>query len=432
MNQPSSVNATVLALAAVVLGRGLPAEAGPESGARDERAFALSRSQVKDERILAADALAKLGDPLAIDRLGVLLQLDREPSVRQAAARAFVGTRNPQYEPWLRQAAAVDPDPQVRGTAERTADVLWGLGRSPRQAAGLSLLCPGCGYFHLHQPGRAAAYLGTTAALVATGLLLARDDGLSLSLGGDGEGPRMTPTRAPLALPALMAAQNLWFYGVFASYRDARLARGDSGYSYPVSREGLTDLVSAPVRPSVLRRPWFWAGLPVALGAAIGFSALVSPHDVGKEVRSLGDGRGVWFLGRHYPTGPGVALGETYYAGLFLPVGVGEESLFRGTLQPALCDSLGLWPGWLLTSAIFGGVHLFNFVGQPGGLGTAAKTLPFLTAVGSYLGLTAIKTGYTLETSVALHVWYDFLIGTVAFVADPDHQPFALRFGLPF
>lgn len=97
-----------------------------------------------------------------------------------------------------------------------------------------------------------------------------------------------------------------------------------------------------------------------------------------------------------------------------------------------MTEMLGLWPGWVVTSAIFGGVHLFNFVGQQGGLGTAAIAVPFLTLVGSYLGLTAIKTRYRLETSVALHFWYDFLLGTIAFVTDPDHQPFALRFGMPF
>jgi membrane protease YdiL (CAAX protease family) len=415
--------ASSFALAALLVGTGPAAAAGDP--------YALSQSQVAAERTEAASALARLGDLTAANRLAVLLCYDSEPAVRAAAARAFAELRIPMYEPLLRQAAVVDPDPEVRAAAERSAGALWAAGRSPRTAAGLSLLCPGCGYFHLRQPGRAAAYLGTAAGLVASGVLLARRDGLNLTLEG-GEGPRMTPTTAPLALPVLMAAQNLWFYGVFASYRDARLARGDLGYRYPVSHESLGDLVSAPVRPSVLRRPWFWIGLPVALGAAIGWSALVSPSDVGRGVRSLDDGRGVWFLGRHYDTGPGVALGETYYASLFLPVGVGEESLFRGALQPALCESLGQWPGLVMTSVIFGGVHLFNFVDQPGGWGTAAKALPFLTAVGGYLGLTAIRTGFQLETSVALHVWYDFLIGTVAFIADPDHQPFALRFGLPF
>jgi membrane protease YdiL (CAAX protease family) len=149
-------------------------------------------------------------------------------------------------------------------------------------------------------------------------------------------------------------------------------------------------------------------------------------------VRSLGDGGGVWFLGRHYGARSGFALGETYHAGLFLPVGVGEEALFRGTIQAALTESVGLWPGWLLASAIFGGVHFFNFVDQDQGLATAATAVPFLTAVGSYLGVVAIKTGFQIETSVALHFWYDFLLSTVSFVADPDHQPFAMRVSLPF
>jgi membrane protease YdiL (CAAX protease family) len=393
--------------------------------------FTLSSSQAAQDRIEAASLLAAQADPAALDRLVVLLQIDRDAAVRAEAARALAVTRNPLYRDTLAAAAVHDPDPEVRAAAGQSARLLWDFGRRPRQAAGLSLLCPGCGYFHLGRPGRAAAYLGTTAALVAAGIVLAAHDSGGLRLDSD-VGPRTTPTTAPLAIPALMAAQNLWFYGIFASYRDARLARGDEGYRYPISDEGLTRLVTAPVRPSVLRRPWFWAGLPLAVGAAIGFSALVSPSEVGKGTRSLSDGGGVWFLGRHHGTAGGLALGETYYAGLFLPVGVGEESLFRGALQPALCESFGLWPGWATTSLVFGAVHVFNFLDQPGGLATAARAVPFLTAVGAYFGLTAIKTGYRLETSVALHTWYDFLIGTVAFVADPDHQPFSIKIGLPF
>jgi hypothetical protein len=92
-NQPLSVNATAFALALVLFARPLAAQTGPE------RAFALSQSQVAGERILAADALAELGDPPAIERLGVLLQLDQEPSVRLAAARAFARIRNPRTSP---------------------------------------------------------------------------------------------------------------------------------------------------------------------------------------------------------------------------------------------------------------------------------------------------------------------------------------------
>jgi membrane protease YdiL (CAAX protease family) len=304
-----------------------------------------------------------------------------------------------------------------------------GYAKRPRAAGGFSLLCPGCGYFYLRQPARAAGYLGVAAGLIAGGVLLARGEAPRL----EGEGPHRQPTSAPLALPLLSAFQNLWFYGVFASYRDARLRRGDEGYRYPVSREGLPDLVSAPFRPSVLKRPWFWAGLPLLFGAAVAFSIAVGDDGMpAKPMRALTDGGGVWFLGRHYGAGPGFALGEGFHASLFLPVGVGEEALFRGAIQAGLTESIGLWPGWLVASAIFGAVHTFNFTEDAGGLKTASRAVPFITATGSYLGLVAIKNGFQLETSVALHFWYDFLLATTAFLADPDHQPFALRFGLPF
>jgi membrane protease YdiL (CAAX protease family) len=391
--------------------------------------FTLSRSLDPAQRSEAAAALAAIGTHDAIDRVTALLRSDGDPAVRVAAVRAFAATGNPHHQALLQAAAATDPDAEVRAAAASGAHTLWVMSRRPRHAGGFSLLCPGCGYFYLHQPGRALGYLGVTAGLIGGALALAAG-GSTLS---QDQAPRMTPTTTPLAVPALIAAQNVWFYGVFASYRDARLARGDLGYRYPISHEGLADLLSAPVRPRVLARPWFWAGLPVAVAAAVGFSALVSPRDLGRGVRSLSDGQGVWFLGRHHGTAAGVGLAEAYWTSLFLPVGVGEEALFRGTLQPGLTESFGLLPGWALTSAIFGGVHLFNFVGQDqGGLALAVRAVPFLTVVGSYLGATAIKTGFQLETSVAIHFWYDFLLGTIGFVADPDHQPFALRFGLPF
>lgn len=388
-------------------------------------------SQVAADRVQAAQALGVLADGPALEHLGLLLTSDRDPAVRAAAARAFAQTGDPLYQALLASVAASDPDAGVRAAAAAASQRLWAAGLRPRWAAGLSLLCPGCGYFHLGQPGRAAAYIGTTVALVGAAVVLASANGLP-SLDSEGLGPRMTPSVGPLALPTLMAAQNLWFYGIFASYRDARLLRGDQGYRYPVSPESLTDLLTAPVRPSVLRRPWFWLGLPLALGAAAGFSALVSPGDFSGHMRSLGDGGGVWFLGRHYGTGPGVALASSYNASLFLPVGVGEEALFRGTIQAGLSEELGLWPGWVVASLIFGGVHFFNFVDQPGGLATGAKAVPFLTAVGAYFGLVSIETGHTLATNVALHTWYDFLLSTLSFVADPDHQPFSLRIGMPF
>ncbi len=394
----------------------------------ERQAFADTVSPDGSVRLAATTALGRIWTLAARDRLMQMAYLDGDPRVRASAIGVLAATRDPDLTPLFKGIAANDPDPEVRGVAAQASDRVEGYAKRPRVAGGFSLLCPGCGYFYLRQPGRAATYLGATAALVGSSLLLLGGEEPRL----DGAGPRREPSNAPLAIPTLSAVQNLWFYGVFASYRDARLRRGDEGYTYPVSREGLTDLVSAPFRPSVLRRPWFWAGLPVLLGAAVGFSALIDEGQPAGPMRTLGDGGGVWFLGRHYGGGAGFLLGETYHASLFLPVGVGEEALFRGAIQAGLTESIGLWPGWLVASAIFGAVHTFNFTEEAGGLKVAARAVPFITATGSYLGLVAIKTGFQLETSVALHFWYDFLLATTAFIFDPDHQPFAVRFGLPF
>jgi membrane protease YdiL (CAAX protease family) len=394
------------------------------------RYFVDSASPDPATRIAAVHGLSALGLPQAQDRIALMAQADVDVRVRLVAIESLIDTHLPNLHPLLEGIAARDPDATARARAAEGARLLRAFGKSPSAASGFSILCPGCGYFYLRQPGRAAAYLGATGALVATGVALAAGEDLSF-YGEIGE-PRMSPSLAPLAIPALIAAQNLWSYGIFASYRDARLARGDLGYRYPISREGLDDLVVAPFRPRVLARPWFWAGVPLMLGAAIGFSALVAPDDLGRGTRSLSEVDRVWFLGRGYGKKAGFLLGESYYAGLFLPVGIGEEALFRGAIQPAMTEWLGLWPGWAATSLLFGGVHAFNFIGEEDAGSTMLKAVPFISVVGSVLGLTAIKTGFQLETSVAQHFWYDFLLGTISFIADPHHQPFTLKLGWGF
>jgi len=392
----------------------------PPTPAPTEDVFARAASQDPSVRMAAAAELGSSTDPRAASMLLVLLQRDIDPGVRRAAAVALANTREPSYASALHYAARRDPSPQVRDAAYRAYDRLWPLGKRPGTAAGLSILCPGCGKFYLRKSDEGLLYLGTTAALLVGGVAM-----LSDSEGG-GALDSMDDANDPIGLQMVMAAQNLWFYGIFAAYRDARLMRGDEGYRFPVSHESLTDLASAPFRPRVLGRPWVWAGVPAALAAGLGMLYLVAPDDLDGD-RSLLDGGGVDFLGRHFGTAPGVALGEAYYGGLFLPVAIGEESLFRGVLQPALSERLGKWGGWATTSVLFGAVHIFNFT-QPGqDLEDALIAVPFITVVGSAMGLAYMRNGYQLETSVAMHFWYDFLLSTAYFVADPDNQPFAVR-----
>src|SRR4051812_110820 len=74
-------------LATVPAARAQPSSAPAQP--LEARAFALSASGVDADRIEAARALADIGSAAAIDRLVILLEYDRAPAVRAAAARGF-------------------------------------------------------------------------------------------------------------------------------------------------------------------------------------------------------------------------------------------------------------------------------------------------------------------------------------------------------
>jgi len=378
-------------------------------------------------RVGAIADLRDLATPGAWSLVLAMLQRDVDPRVRASAAAALGASHDPELAAALAYAAEADPAPAVRAAAEASGTAVAPFAKRPKAAAAFSLLCPGCGYFYLKQPDRALGFLGATAALVGAGFAVLEESPRDAD--GRRDGGRSTPL--------FMAAQNTWFYGIYASYRDARLARGDLGARYPVAKEQLGDLLLAPFNPRVLKSPWVWGGLPLMLGAAVGASYLIARASAAEApaaaVRTLGDGGGVTFFGRHYGTASGVTLGEMYNASIYLPVGVGEEALFRGVVQAGLSETpLGLWGGWAVGSAIFGAAHTFNFIGERGGARTAALTVPYLAVTGSYLGFVYVHSGFSLLQGAALHFWYDFALSTISFVADPDNQPFVARFAMPF
>lgn len=388
--------------------------------------FAQAASADPDARAGAVWQLAAADTPNTHVLLLHMLRADVDARVRLAAANALATTHNPDLAPTVKLASEGDPDPAVRAAAARAYEQLWPFDKSPGTALGWALVAPGAGHFYLRQPVKGAAFTVSAVGLLAAGLVLQRSPDATI---GDPDDPNLRP-RHPLGFLASMGAQNVWFYNMFSAYRDARLLRGDIGYRYPISRETLDDLAAAPFSPSVLKSPWVWGGLPAMLGLAVAFSAIVSPSDF-RSPRHAFDGQRINFLGHRYPTASGFALGEAYLGGLFLPVGVGEESLFRGVLQSSLSESLGPWGGWGVASAIFGGVHVFNFTDDRNAA-TALYAVPFISFVGSYFGLVYMKSGYQLSRGVALHFWYDFLLSTIGFIADPDHAPFIARYGTSF
>ncbi|HVX96518.1 MAG TPA: CPBP family intramembrane glutamic endopeptidase [Polyangia bacterium] len=405
-----------------------PARAQPRAEPVPVELVARAAAPDPAARVAAVGSLEVLATPAAFHLALIMMQRDLDPRVRAAAAVVLGASHDPDLAWALAWAAAADPDPTVRAAAAASHAAVAPFAKRPKAAAAFSVLCPGCGYFYLGNSGRGVAYLGAAGALIASGIVVLDHSPLVY----DGTSVVHDSGRA---LPLFMAAQNLWFYGIFAAYRDARLARGDLGARYPVAREELPELLLAPFNPRVLKSPWVWAGLPAMLGAAVGASYLISritATNASLAMRTLSDGGGVQFFGHHYGTASGVALGETYNLGVYLPVGVGEEALFRGVIQAGLSETaLGLWGGWAVGSAIFGAAHTFNFIGEENGVRTAALAVPYLMLTGSYLGVVFIKSDFSLRRSVALHFWYDFLLSTVDFIADPDHQPFVARFAVP-
>jgi hypothetical protein len=131
-------------------------------------------------------------------------------------------------------------------------------------------------------------------------------------------------------------------------------------------------------------------------------------------------------LGKTFSRWGGFAAGEGYFGTLFSPVGVGEESLFRGVIQTELEERFGTWGGLVAASTIFGAIHFLNYGNDPK---QGLIAVPVIATLGSSLGLAYIETGHRLETSVAMHFWYDFLLSSVAFAADPQHQPFVVQYG---
>lgn len=84
-------------------------------------------------------------------------------------------------------------------------------------------------------------------------------------------------------------------------------------------------------------------------------------------------------------------------AAISVVAGVAEELLFRGLAQEALGQWLGLWPGILLASLLFGTVHLLTIT-----YGV------IVTCVGVYLGWCYAASGNLLVVIVS-HALYDFL-----------------------
>ena len=116
-------------------------------------------------------------------------------------------------------------------------------------------------------------------------------------------------------------------------------------------------------RPSTGLIPCWRANSPPGKAVFIGLisaAALYLIFFLGKEISTLIFPFAAHQIGSVYGKGQGTSMGIIFFL-LFFITGPAEEIYWRGYVQNSLMHSLGDTKGWLVTTAIYAGVHLWSF-----------------------------------------------------------------------
>jgi len=260
-------------------------------------------------------------------------------------------------------------------------------------ATSLSSLFPGLGHIYLEDSVTASGLMGTSA--VGIGLL-------------SGNVFKDNFTMFETTVTTLQAN---FFYSIYAAYRDARAWNGISNYSYQMPTDNLMDITLAPFKWSVMKKPRVWGSIIGSLAAAITLAHYVygSPAKLKAHAAS---------------TSP-----PSFIA---LPVGVGEEAFFRGFLQSSLSEAWNPIAGNIISSILFGAAHFGN---ADSDWRYYAFSMPFIAGFGAYCGWLT-QSSHSLQDSVALHTWYDFILFSLAAAATQGkasvNTPTTFSFSMPF
>jgi hypothetical protein len=183
------------------------------------------------------------------------------------------------------------------------------------------------------------------------------------------------------------------FYGIFAAYRDVRLYNNNFGCSYKMPTDSFKELCYAPFNYKVLKKPEVWGGLLADFAIVAGMGYLFEKLDrhISRKISSE-------------DTEPLIAF----------QVGISEEALFRGYLQSFLSETFSPAGGIILSSLAFGAAHIPNAKDMDNidRKRYYSISIPYITLSGAYYGWVTYKN-HSLQQSVALHSWYDFILFTL-------------------
>ena len=294
---------------------------------------------------------------------GILLAETDIASDEQVPAEeiAFLESTYPQ---WLIAPDSIDPA-SIEFHQRPRKNAFW--------AATLSGLIPGLGHAYIGDYKTAGIFLG--------------------SCGVFGLG-RTTLANETFQTTNLYAFQNLALYSTYAAYRDTRAYNNFEGYNYSMPNESGVELALAPFQWNVIKKPEVWGGLLGALTVACAVSTFIF-SDIQYADCNINL----------------AASNKAPLPFLAFPVGLGEETYFRGYLQSLFTEFLSPWGGIALSSLCFGAMHLPNayFMDRQTRKHYFTYSIPLITSFGAYFGWMTYKN-CSLKESVAMHSWYDFTL----------------------
>ena len=117
--------------------------------------------------------------------------------------------------------------------------------------------------------------------------------------------------------------------------------------------------------------------------------------------------------GFHWVANPnGSLLGILVGFGVFLLVGVHEETAFRGYPFQRMVKGMGIWPTQILLGVLFAGVHLSNPGIREAGPALMTVTSLNIALAAILFGLTYLKT-QSLALPIGLHLGWNWTMGNL-------------------
>jgi membrane protease YdiL (CAAX protease family) len=181
-----------------------------------------------------------------------------------------------------------------------------------------------------------------------------------------------------------------------------------------------TELLKQPFKPKNIFTP-ITIGFILLAGAELWLDSRYSEvpfHRVDK----------MSFLNRYIDKNTGLAVYGTASLAMSMEAGIGEEYIFRNYLMPVLDYRLGQRKGLIISSAVFGGMHAFNyfFVSDPNPWDIISQ-VSFTAVMGYILGRNVQLNEYKIGKAVAAHTWYDFTLMLGSFLTNPKENIFGVN-----